>query len=42
LEKGGDSEKLAARHELGDRFDPGLFDMERNNRELGSRCPVKI
>jgi hypothetical protein len=41
LEKGGGPEKEAARHELGANFDPGLFDMERCNRNLNSQCPVK-
>jgi hypothetical protein len=41
LQKGSDSEKQAARHELGVNFDPGLFDMERYNRDLKSRWPVK-
>jgi hypothetical protein len=41
LEKGVDSEKQAARHEVGADYDPGLFDMERYNRDLSARYPVK-
>jgi hypothetical protein len=41
LEKGNGPEKQAARHELGENFDPGLCDMERYNRGLNSRYPVK-
>jgi hypothetical protein len=41
LEKGSDSEKQAARHEVGVNFDPGLFEMERYNRNLNCQYPVK-
>jgi hypothetical protein len=41
LEKGPDLEKQAARHELGVNFNPGLFDLDRYNRNLTSHDPVK-
>jgi hypothetical protein len=40
LEKGNDMEKQAALHELGPDFVPGLFDMEKCNREFTSAYPV--
>jgi hypothetical protein len=41
LEGGNDSERLGARLELGQDFDPGLFDLEACNRSLNSRLPEK-
>jgi hypothetical protein len=41
LEGGSDSERLGARLELGQDFDPGLFDMEACNRNLNSRLLAK-
>jgi hypothetical protein len=40
LEEGTDMEKQAALHELGPDFVPGLFDMEKCNREFTSAYPV--
>jgi hypothetical protein len=41
LEGGNDSERLGARLELGQDFDPGSFDLEACNRSLNSRLPAK-
>jgi len=40
LEEGSDMEKQAALHELGSNFVPGLFDMEKCNRNLNSAYSV--
>ncbi|MDR1240050.1 MAG: plasmid pRiA4b ORF-3 family protein [Treponema sp.] len=50
LEAANEAEREAARHELGPGFEPGHFDLERCNRNLGPVCaapgsgpgPVKI
>jgi hypothetical protein len=41
LEGGSDSERLGARLELGQDFDPGLFDLEACNRSLNSDSLIK-
>jgi hypothetical protein len=41
LEGGSDSERLGARLELGQDFDPGLFDLEACNRSLNSGLLIK-
>jgi hypothetical protein len=41
LEGGSDSERLGARLELGQDFDPGLFDLEACNRKLNSGLLTK-
>jgi hypothetical protein len=41
LEGGSDSERLGARLELGQNFDPGLFDLEACNRNLNSGLLAK-
>jgi hypothetical protein len=41
LENGSDMEKQAALHELGPDFVPGLFDMERCNRNLNEVYSIK-
>jgi hypothetical protein len=41
LEKGNDSERMDARQELGQDFDPALFDMEACNRNLNSGLLIK-
>jgi hypothetical protein len=41
LEGGSDSERSGARLELGQDFDPGLFDLEACNRELNSGLLIK-
>ncbi|MCL2271045.1 MAG: plasmid pRiA4b ORF-3 family protein, partial [Treponema sp.] len=40
LEEGSDMEKQAALHEIGPDFIPGLFDMEKCNRNFYSAYPV--
>ena len=40
LEEGSDMEKQAALRELGPDFVPGLFDMEKCNRDFYSAYPV--
>ncbi|MDR1099340.1 MAG: plasmid pRiA4b ORF-3 family protein [Treponema sp.] len=41
LEESGGAEREAARREVGPDFDPGHFDMEQCNRNLGPVCAVQ-
>jgi hypothetical protein len=41
LEGGSDSERMDARLELGQDFDPGLFDLEVCNQKLNSGLLIK-